>query len=181
MRHHTYIHSGVYRYTAQRIMSGTLKFDSLGQAVISYWPRLIRRGAKHMAILYGHTVHEQAVPDMAYEAHIFGPRPQATHVYEPITSENPHVFQATGNEYQDGLTSLRLYEGKTLSRIDMEPRARLAVKAKFPVVDHTWRTSDKPTGQAGRLECTHEGCDWWCGGHNPDKMTAHVSKKHGGA
>jgi len=131
-----------------------------------------------MTILHGHIQHEQPVPDMAYEAHVFGPRPRGTHVYEAITSENPHTFQATGNEYQDELTSLRLYEGKTLLRVDMEPRARLAVKAKFPVIDHTWRTSDQPTG---RVTCEVEGCDWWCGAHNAHKMVTHVSKKHGGA
>jgi hypothetical protein len=162
-------------------MSGTLKFDSLGQAMISYWPRLIRRGAKHMAILYGHTQHTQDVPDMAYEAHSFGSHTQGTQVYEVPNSENTHTFQASGFLATDEAHTYRLYQGMRVPQIDMEPRARLAVKAKFPVIDHTWRTSDKPTGQAGRLECTHEGCDWWCGAHNPDKMTAHVSKKHGGA
>jgi hypothetical protein len=99
-------------------------------------------------------------------------------VYEVPTSENPHKFQATGNEWLDEVTSLRLYEGKPLTSVDMQPRAQLAVKTKFPVIDKSWRTSDKPTG---RIVCEVEGCDWWCGAQNAHKMELHVGKKHGGA
>ena len=56
-------------------------------------------------------------------------------------------------------------------------RASLAVTTKFPVIDKRPRTKDEPNG---RLECPHEGCDWWCAARNPHKLTAHVSKKHGG-
>ena len=116
---------------------------------------------------------------MAYEAHSFGSLVQGTQVYEAPTSENPHTFQASGNTWLDGLTSHKLYEGKSIPlHVDMEPRARVFVKAKFPVVDHSWRTSDKPTG---RIVCEVEGCDWWCGAHNAHKMVTHVGKKHGGA
>ena len=131
-----------------------------------------------MAILYGHTVHEQAVPDMAYEAHSFGSHVQGTQVYESPTSENPHTFQASGFLATDEAHTYRLYQGMRVPQIDMEPRARLAVKAKFPVIDHTWRTSDDDTPK-GQLRCAD--CDWWCGAHNAHKMVAHVSKKHGGA
>ena len=134
-----------------------------------------------MAILYGHTTHEQETPDMAYEAHTFGhyTRPTGTQVYEAPTSENPHTFQGSGNTWEDGLTTRRLYEGMPgIQAVDMGPRARVFVKAKFPVIDHSWRTSDKPTG---RIVCEVEGCDWWCGAHNAHKMVTHVGKKHGGA
>ena len=56
-------------------------------------------------------------------------------------------------------------------------RASLAVKTKFPVIDKRPRTNDEPTG---RLECHHEGCDWWCSARNAHKLDAHMSKKHGG-
>ena len=134
-----------------------------------------------MASLYGHTQHTQDTPDMAYEAHSFGSHVHGTQVYVMPNSENPHTFDASGFPDTDEATSRRLYESMRVPRVDMEPRARLAVKAKFPAIDKSWRTSDKPKGQAGRLECTHEGCDWWCGAHNEHKMAAHVSKKHGGA
>ena len=140
-----------------------------------------------MAILYGHTTHEQETPDMAYEAHTFGhyTRPTGTQVYEAPTSENLHTFQASGNTWLDGLTSHKLYEGKSIPlHVDMEPRARVFVKAKFPVIDHSWRTSDKPTG---RILCAVEGClngngeQWWCASINPDTLKKHNRKKHGGA
>ena len=139
-----------------------------------------------MAILHGHTAHEQDVPDMAYEAHTFAhyARPGTTRVYEVPTSENPHKFQATGNEWLDEVTSLRLYEGKPLTSVDMQPRAQLAVKTKFPVIDKSWRTSDKPTG---RMLCAVEGClngngeQWWCASAHPDTLKKHNRKKHGGA
>jgi hypothetical protein len=57
-------------------------------------------------------------------------------------------------------------------------RASLAIKTKFPVIDKRPRTTDEPTGQ---LICPHEGCDWWCSARNAHKLTAHTSKKHGGA
>ena len=133
-----------------------------------------------MAILYGHTAHEQEVPDMAYEAHTFAhyARPGTTQVYEVPTSENPITFQATGDEWHDEQRSRSLYAGKPLTYVDMQPRAKLAVKAKFPAIDKSWRTSDKPTG---RIVCEVEGCDWWCGAQNAHKMELHVGKKHGGA
>ena len=56
-------------------------------------------------------------------------------------------------------------------------RASLAIKTKFPAINKRPRTKDEPTG---RLECPHEGCDWWCAAHNAHKLPAHVSKKHGG-
>ena len=57
-------------------------------------------------------------------------------------------------------------------------RASLAIKTKFPVINKRPRTKDEPTG---RLECPHEGCDWWCAAHNPHKIVNHNAKKHGGA
>ena len=135
-----------------------------------------------MAILYGHTQHEQDVPDMAYEAHSFGSHVQGTQVYVMPSSENPHTFEASGFPDTDEATSRRLYEGMRVPRVDMEPQARGWVKAKFPTIDKEPRVSDEGKRNGfGRLECTHEGCDWWCGSHNEHKMTARVSKKHGGA
>ena len=132
-----------------------------------------------MAILYRHTQQTQDMPDMAYEAHSFGRLVRGTQVYEAPNSENPHTFEASGFLHTDEAHSYRLYEGMRVPRVDMEPRARLVVKAKFPVIDKAPRVSDEDTPK-GRVECTHEGCDWWCGAHNAHKMVAHVTKKHGG-
>ena len=131
-----------------------------------------------MAILYGHTQHTQDTPDIAYEAHSFGSLVRGTQVYEVPNSENPHTFEASGFLNIDEATTRRLYEGMRVPQVDMEPRAKVFVKAKFPAIDKTWRTSDEDTPK-GRLECAD--CDWWCGAHNAHKMVAHVSKKHGGA
>ena len=131
-----------------------------------------------MAILYGHTQQTQDMPDMAYEAHSFGRLVRGTQVYEAPNSENPHTFEASGLLNTDEAHSHRLYEGMRVPRVDMEPRARLVVKAKFPVINKEPRVSDQAT-HGGRLECAD--CDWWCGAHNAHKMVSHVSKKHGGA
>jgi hypothetical protein len=59
-----------------------------------------------------------------------------------------------------------------------EVRGHLAIITKFPAIDKRPRTNDGPAGQ---LVCPHEGCDWWCSARNAWKLTAHESKKHGGA
>jgi hypothetical protein len=132
-----------------------------------------------MAILYKHTQHTQNVPDMAYEAHNFGALVPGVQVCEMPNSESTYRFLASGKEADDAALSYTLYEGKPVSQVSMEPRAQVTVKPQSHSLNVPPRVSDKSTN--GRLECTYNGCDWWCGSHNEHKMTIHTNKKHGGA
>jgi hypothetical protein len=102
---------------------------------------------------------------------------------EPMNSENPHTFQASGYEDTDEETSRRLYGYERLAPVEyeakMQPRAKVTVKVGTRAVSTAWRTSDDEAKSASRLICPHEGCEKWYGSHNKAKLDKHILT-HGG-